>query len=132
MVLWLQARAVVIGLPILIVSIVLLSFGPGYLTHGQVPVGLLTTAAGAYGCWQVITTPLRVTVSDLMVSFWGLRRAAIPLADIDRAEVVRTQRGWRQRLVRHDGSIAYSYDAGVFNRARLAELLTAAGVRVST
>jgi hypothetical protein len=127
-----RRAAVVAGL-VMFLSLGMLAFAADFLVSAHdLGAGVPLLAAGLYGAWQVASTPFQLSIADGSVRTRGLRTVTVPIADLDRAEIVGSWRGGRQRFVRRDGSVALDFDAGVFDQKVLAAAISDAGLGPGT
>jgi hypothetical protein len=122
-------RAIMVAGLVMFLSLGMLAFAADFLLWAHDPgAGLPLLVAGAYGAWQVASTPFELTIGDGSVRTRGLRPVAVPIAELDRVEVVGSWRGGRQHLLRRDGTVALDFDAGIFDQKVLGAALSAAGL----
>ena len=96
----------------------------GLLSAGGL-LNALLVAAGGYALWQGLHTPLGLRVAGGRVARLGLFPASLALSDLRQVQLVHT--GYRRlptlRFVRRDGSVAFTVDATLWDRAKLEKLL---------
>ncbi len=125
-----QRRAVVVAALVLVVTIGMLAFGSfALLSHRDLATGGPLVVAGAYGAWQVLTTPLAIAIDGARVRVRGLRPIQVQTRAIERIQTAGSWRGERVRFFGHGGAVLLEIDAGVFDLRRLEAALAAAGVR---
>jgi hypothetical protein len=125
-----SAWAIIVGL----FSLLLLAIGFTSLL-GSEPQLLRALAAGglgAYGLFNVLQTPTSLGVSNGTVVLGGLLKRRAQARELDRVELERggLRRPWVWRFFLKEGGVAFETDAGLWDQAKLRELLKQAGVRV--
>lgn len=114
---------------LLFICLGMLAFGLDFVVASRdFAAGIPLLVAGGYGAWQVLSTPVEVSIGGGWLRSRGLRPASVRLADVERAEVAGSWRGNRQRFLRRDGSVALEFDAAVFDQKQLAAAISEAGV----
>jgi hypothetical protein len=123
-----QKRAYGLGALSLLAALVLFASSVTAFGKGDVVGFLVRVALAIWLAWWILSAPYALYVEKGVVGIKGLKPKAADLKEIDRVILARTKWGVPvQRFCRRDGSSVLEFEAGLFDRRRVSELLKAGG-----